>query len=134
MLIPWDALIGGMLLGVSALLLLLLNGKIAGISGILAGVLKPQQKDTFWRGLFIVGMIVSGYLFSNLGFSLPESYLMSQWWVVIIAGFLVGLGTNTGNGCTSGHGLCGIGRLSIRSIVATIIFMATAVITVYLTH
>ncbi|HIF9288178.1 TPA: YeeE/YedE family protein [Photobacterium damselae] len=134
MLIPWDALIGGMLLGVSALLLLLLNGKIAGISGILTGVLKPQQKDTFWRGLFIVGMVVSGYLFSNLGFSLPESYLMSQWWVVIIAGFLVGLGTNTGNGCTSGHGICGIGRLSIRSIVATIIFMATAVITVYLTH
>ncbi|MCG3810873.1 YeeE/YedE family protein [Photobacterium damselae] len=134
MLIPWDALIGGMLLGVSALLLLLLNGKIAGISGILAGVLKLQQKDTFWRGLFIVGMVVSGYLFSNLGFSLPESYPMSQWWVVIIAGFLVGLGTNTGNGCTSGHGICGIGRLSIRSIVATIIFMATAVITVYLTH
>ncbi|HIF9152252.1 TPA: YeeE/YedE family protein [Photobacterium damselae] len=134
MLIPWDALIGGMLLGVSALLLLLLNGKIAGISGILAGVLKPQQKGTFWRGLFIVGMVVSGYLFSNLGFSLPESYPMSQWWVVIIAGFLVGLGTNTGNGCTSGHGICGIGRLSVRSIVATMIFMATAVITVYLTH
>ncbi|MHA6605093.1 YeeE/YedE family protein [Photobacterium damselae] len=134
MLIPWDALIGGMLLGVSALLLLLLNGKIAGISGILAGVLKPQQKDIFWRGLFIVGMVVSGYLFSNLGFSFPESYPMSQWWVVIIAGFLVGLGTNTGNGCTSGHGICGIGRLSVRSMVATMIFMATAVITVYLTH
>ncbi|HIF9080587.1 TPA: YeeE/YedE family protein [Photobacterium damselae] len=134
MLIPWDALMGGMLLGVSALLLLLLNGKIAGISGILAGVLKPKQKDTFWRGLFIVGMVVSGYLFSNLGFSLPESYPMSQWWVVIIAGFLVGLGTNTGNGCTSGHGICGIGRLSVRSMVATMIFMATAVITVYLTH
>lgn len=129
--IPWYSLFGGMLLGVSATLLLLLNGKIAGISGILGGLFTPKAQDTAWRWLFIIGLVVGGVFGVRLfAAEVPLQYSSSTG-MLIIAGLLVGLGTRLGNGCTSGHGICGIGRLSLRSIVATGIFMLVAGITVF---
>ncbi len=129
--IPWYSLFGGMLLGVSATLLLLLNGKVAGISGILGGLLTPKAQDTAWRWLFIIGLVVGGVFgVLLLAAEVPLQYSSSTG-MLIIAGLLVGLGTRLGNGCTSGHGICGIGRLSLRSIVATGIFMLVAGITVF---
>ncbi|MUI55456.1 YeeE/YedE family protein [Aliivibrio fischeri] len=131
MTIPWLSLFGGMLLGVSATLLLLLNGKIAGISGVLTGLMTPKKKDYAWRWLFVLGMISGGsagvYFF---GAHVPTEYTISTP-LLIIAGLLVGIGTRLGNGCTSGHGICGIGRLSVRSIVATCVFMLVAGLTVF---
>ena len=130
--IPWYSLFGGMLLGVSATLLLLLNGKVAGISGILGGLLTPKAQDTAWRWLFMIGLVAGGVFGVRLlGAEVPLQYSSSTG-MLIIAGLLVGLGTRLGNGCTSGHGICGIGRLSLRSIVATGIFMLVAGITVFL--
>lgn len=129
--IPWYSLFGGMLLGVSATLLLLLNGKVAGISGILGGLLTPKAQDTAWRWLFIIGLVAGGVFGVRLlAAEVPLQYSSSTG-MLIIAGLLVGLGTRLGNGCTSGHGICGIGRLSLRSIVATGIFMLVAGITVF---
>ncbi|PXA73640.1 MULTISPECIES: YeeE/YedE family protein [Vibrio] len=129
--IPWYSLFGGMLLGVSATLLLLLNGKVAGISGILGGLFTPKAQDTAWRWLFIIGLVVGGVFGVRLfAAEVPLQYSSSTG-MLIIAGLLVGLGTRLGNGCTSGHGICGIGRLSLRSIVATGIFMLVAGITVF---
>ncbi len=129
--IPWDSFFGGMLLGVSALLLLLFSGKIAGISGIVSGALKNQAGDRVWRWLFIIGMVLGGIL-GGVAFSadVPTVY-DSSLWVLLLAGFFVGFGTKIGNGCTSGHGICGIGRFSTRSIVATCVFMLVAGITVF---
>ena len=133
--IPWDALAGGMLLGVSASGLLLLNGRIAGISGIVSGLMLPKQdegrSDVSWRLLFVIGMMASGLLAPAVGFTLPETLPVSSFFWVGLAGLLVGVGTKIGNGCTSGHGICGMGRLSKRSIVATCIFMAVAIATVF---
>ncbi|EKO3557668.1 YeeE/YedE family protein [Vibrio metschnikovii] len=129
--IPWYSLFGGMLLGVSATLLLLLNGKVAGISGILGGLLTPKAQDTAWRWLFMIGLVAGGVFGVRLlGAEVPLQYSSSTG-MLIIAGLLVGLGTRLGTGCTSGHGICGIGRLSLRSIVATGIFMLVAGITVF---
>ncbi len=129
--IPWESLAGGILLGISATLMLLLNGKIAGISGILTGLMTPKSKDFAWRLLFAVGMISGGVLgVVALGAKVPTSFNTSTA-LLAIAGLLVGVGTRLGNGCTSGHGICGIGRLSKRSIVATCIFMAVAAATVF---
>lgn len=127
--IPWYSLFGGMLLGLSASLLLLFSGKIAGISGIIGGLLTPNKGDIDWRILFLFGMVFSAYLVAPLGFSLPElpKTNMVQ---IVIAGVLVGFGTRLSNGCTSGHGIVGMGRFSIRSIVATLTFMAFAVMVV----
>ncbi|MGF1683615.1 YeeE/YedE family protein [Photobacterium minamisatsumaniensis] len=129
--LPWDALFGGMLLGVSAVLLLVMNGRVAGISGIVSGLLKPKQGEISWRALFVVGMVVSGGLAPFIGFEVPETLPVSSWLWVSIAGLLVGIGSKLGNGCTSGHGICGMGRLSKRSIVATCTFMAVAMLTVF---
>lgn len=121
-------LIGGMLLGLSAVLLLLFNGKIAGISGISSGLLSKIQEK--WRWLFLIGMVTAGYLSS---FVIAQPIQLTQSWFILGgAGFLVGLGAKLGNGCTSGHGICGVGRLSKRSIVAVCIFILTAMITVYI--
>ncbi|MGF1730005.1 YeeE/YedE family protein [Photobacterium kasasachensis] len=128
---PWDALFGGMLLGLSASLLLMVSGRIAGISGIVSGLLKPVSGEILWRVLFVIGMITSGLLATRIGFELPESLPVSSFFWVGIAGLLVGIGTKIGNGCTSGHGICGMGRLSGRSIVATCVFMAVAIVTVF---
>lgn len=129
--IPWDSLFGGVLLGISATLLLLMNGKIAGISGILTGLLEVKPKDYSWRLLFVVGMVIGGAISMNhFDVAIPFGDEHNHW-LVALAGLLVGIGTKLGNGCTSGHGICGIGRLSVRSLVATGVFMLVAAITVY---
>ncbi|EGQ7836721.1 YeeE/YedE family protein [Vibrio parahaemolyticus] len=128
--IPWESLFGGILLGISATILLLVNGKIAGISGIMNGIMSPKKGDYSWRLLFAVGMIAGGLIsVLMLGVAVPSTANLSLG-MVIAAGLLVGIGTRLGNGCTSGHGICGMGRLSKRSIVATCVFMAVAGLTV----
>ena len=129
--IPWESLFGGLLLGISATILLLVNGKIAGISGIMNGIMSPKKGDYSWRLLFAVGMIAGGLIsVLMLGIAVPSTANLSLG-MVIAAGLLVGIGTRLGNGCTSGHGICGMGRLSKRSIVATCVFMAVAGLTVF---
>ena len=124
-----QALIGGAMLGAGALLLMLTLGKIAGISGITAGALLPKGSERGWKLAFLVGLIIAPILTSQLGFGLPEA-LPGSSIALAIAGLLVGFGARLGSGCTSGHGICGIGRLSKRSIVATITFMSAAIVTV----
>ncbi|MFO6421933.1 YeeE/YedE family protein [Motilimonas sp. KMU-193] len=126
---PWSALAGGMLLGLSAVILLLFRGRIAGISGILSGLFTPHRGDTSWRVLFLVGMMLGALVLIPLGFSIPDMP-SSSLLLYIAAGFLVGIGTKLGNGCTSGHGICGMGRFSMRSVVATLVFMAVAIMVV----
>ncbi|EJG0778003.1 YeeE/YedE family protein [Vibrio parahaemolyticus] len=129
--IPWESLFGGILLGISATILLLVNGKIAGISGIMNGIMSPKKGDYSWRLLFAVGMIAGGLIsILMLGVAVPSTANLSLG-MVIAAGLLVGIGTRLGNGCTSGHGICGMGRLSKRSIVATCVFMVVAGLTVF---
>lgn len=129
--IPWESLLGGILLGISATMLLLVNGKIAGISGIMNGIMSPKKGDCSWRLLFVIGMIAGGLVsVLLLGVAVPSTANLSVG-LVTVAGLLVGIGTRLGNGCTSGHGICGIGRLSKRSIVATCVFMAVAGLTVF---
>ncbi|NTU38057.1 YeeE/YedE family protein [Vibrio diabolicus] len=129
--IPWESLFGGLLLGISATILLLVNGKIAGISGIMNGIMSPKKGDYSWRLLFAVGVIAGGLIsVLMLGVAVPSTANLSLG-MVIAAGLLVGIGTRLGNGCTSGHGICGMGRLSKRSIVATCVFMAVAGLTVF---
>lgn len=130
---PLAALLGGAILGLAALLLLWLNGNIAGISGIVSRVLEGQQADNLWRWCFIAGLVIGPLLVNKANFSLPERIEVS-WPVIIIAGLLVGLGSRLGSGCTSGHGICGIGRFSPRSIVATLVFMLVALLTVFVTR
>lgn len=127
---PLSALLGGALIGLSAAIFILLNGRIAGISGIMGGLLKPANKtDALWRGAFVAGLLLAPWLYQRFS-PLPESTIDTPWPVLIVAGFLVGFGSRLGSGCTSGHGVCGISRLSTRSIVATLTFMATGGITV----
>ena len=129
---PVTALFGGLLLGGAALLLLLVQGRIAGISGILAGVMGPFTAESNWRWLFILGLGCGGGIGFWL-FELPAPDLSQiRWPWFLVAGFFVGFGAKLGNGCTSGHGICGIGRLSIRSIVATMIFMLAGMVTVFI--
>lgn len=127
---PWTSLLGGALLGLSAVLLMLFSGKVAGISGILNGLLTPKKGDFLWRLFFIIGMASSILLLSPFSIQLPE--LSDQPLVFIIAGLLVGFGTRLGNGCTSGHGIVGIGRFSTRSIIATCVFIGVAAFVVFL--
>src|SRR5437868_14269629 len=131
---PISAAIGGGQIGLSAVLLMLLTGRIAGISGILGGLLDVRCEDKDWRIAFIAGLIVAPLIDGWMGYGMPPPELPASWAVIIAAGLLVGFGTRLGGGCTSGHGICGIGRFSVRSIVATVVFMATAVVTVAITH
>jgi len=127
-----NALIGGGLIGVAVSLMLLFNGRVTGISGIINGSLKPQKGDFLWRILFILGLFVGGLLLKILR---PESFtntLETEIYLTVIAGLLVGFGTIMGSGCTSGHGVCGISRFSIRSILATIVFISAGVLAVVL--
>lgn len=129
--VPWSSLIGGMLLGVSATLLLLINGKIAGISGVINGLISPKDGEFSWRLLFFAGMVLGGLLsVALLGVQVPNTEGIS-FSLIVVAGVLVGLGTRLANGCTSGHGICGIGRLSKRSVIATCVFMLVAGVTVF---
>ena len=126
------ALAGGVLIGLSATLLLWLNGRVAGVSGILNGVLFPTAGDVSWRAMFLLGLIVAAGLYMALvpGAPLPRTDYSRVG--LVVAGLLVGFGTRMGNGCTSGHGVCGLGRLSMRSLAAVLTFMATAIATTFL--
>lgn len=130
---PLSSLVGGVLIGLAAALLLTMNGRIAGISGILGDLLKTSLKDSAWRACFLFGLIVSPLLYS-LWAPLPEMQVTTETGLLVSAGLLVGFGTRMGSGCTSGHGVCGIARLSPRSIVATMVFMAAAMVTVYIRY
>jgi uncharacterized membrane protein YedE/YeeE len=130
---PGSAIIGGLLIGVAASLLALFNGRIAGISGIVGALFywKSAPQDHLpWRILFILGLLLSGWVY-QLFFTLPEISSKSSMTILIVAGLLVGIGTRLGSGCTSGHGVCGLGRLSFRSLVATISFMMAGFIACY---
>src|SRR5690349_7151729 len=129
---PVPALIGGLLIGTSAALFLVLNGRVTGISGILGGLIPPERGQAGWRLAFLAGMFVSAPVYVMAGGTLPPVALDASLPVLIVAGLLVGFGTRLGAGCTSGHGVCGIGRGSPRSFVATLVFMATAIATVFL--
>ncbi len=129
---PMSALGGGLLIGLSAAILLLANGRIAGISGILDGALKPGGSETSWRLAFLVGLLAAVPVMALAGYALPAVQVGKTLPVVALAGLLVGFGTRLGSGCTSGHGVCGIGRGSGRSIAATLTFMASAAATVFI--
>jgi uncharacterized protein len=131
---PIPALIGGALIGLAASLLLLTHGKVAGISGLYGGVFRAGVTDRGVRVAFIFGLLAAGAVARLVA---PDAFASSWtpvWPVAVLAGAVVGLGTQMGNGCTSGHGVCGISRLSVRSIVATCVFMGTAGVTVFVTR
>jgi uncharacterized membrane protein YedE/YeeE len=128
---PWSALVGGLLIGLSATLLLWLNGRLAGISGVLGELLPPRAPDSVWRWLFLTGLVVGAGGYAALtgsatpvrsGFPIP---------LLLLAGLLTGFGTARANGCTSGHGVCGLARFSVRSLVATVVFLVVAVFTTF---
>lgn len=127
-----SALWGGVLIGVSVSLMLYWNGRVAGISGILFGLLNPARGDTAWRVSFILGMVMGGLTLVILRPVALSGVVPVNGWVVAVAGFLVGFGTVLGGGCTSGHGVCGISRLSLRSIVATGVFILAGMLSVFL--
>lgn len=128
---PWTSLAGGMLIGLSAAIFILFNGRIAGISGILGGLLRPARGDILWRVAFLAGLVLAPLLFGML-VPLPVVQVDAGTATLVAAGLLVGIGTRYGSGCTSGHGVCGISRLSPRSLVATATFMAAGFATVYI--
>jgi uncharacterized membrane protein YedE/YeeE len=127
---PWTALAGGLLIGLAAAGFVLLNGRIAGISGILGGLLRPAQGDTAWRVAFVAGLVGAPLVYALFA-SLPEVHIEAGDGALVAAGLLVGLGTRYGAGCTSGHGVCGLSRLSPRSLVATASFMLAGFATVF---
>lgn len=129
---PIASLCGGILIGLSASLLLLSDGKIAGISGIVGELLHPVKNDIAWRVLFILGLLTGGLLFQVLSPEVFTPGITPSIGALTLAGLLVGFGTRLGNGCTSGHGVCGISRLSPRSLVSTITFLVAGAITVYI--
>lgn len=124
-----SALSGGALIGASASLLLLCHGRVAGISGILGGVLRGGTSDRDWRLAFLAGLVAAGVV-AAIAFPSAVGASPVSLPLVAVAGLLVGFGTRLGNGCTSGHGVCGISRLSVRSLLATVVFMLTAALTV----
>lgn len=129
-----NQIIGGMIIGFAATIMLLLNGRVTGISGIVGGIMNPTTQDKNWRFFFLSGLLLGGLL---LRFIRPEAYTLissANIYDYLLAGFLVGFGTLLGNGCTSGHGVCGISRLSKRSILATLIFIITGIISVVLSR
>lgn len=130
---PWSSLAGGALIGLATGMFLLLNGRIAGISGILGGLLRPIKGDVGWRIAFVAGLIFSPIAFS-VAAPLPTVRIDADAASLIMAGLLVGIGTRYGSGCTSGHGVCGLSRLSPRSMVATALFMLAGFVTVFITH
>ncbi|WP_144213753.1 YeeE/YedE family protein [Shewanella donghaensis] len=128
---PWSALIGGMLLGLSVTMLMLLSGKTAGVSGVLAGIFGANNKDRAWRVAFVIAMAASLLFDPLMGLESAALPDYSLTWL-LVGGLAVGIGTQLANGCTSGHGICGIGRLSMRSIIATAVFMLSAALMVWL--
>jgi len=128
---PWTSLAGGLLIGAGIALFALLNGRIAGISGIVGGLLRPNKGETAWRIVFLAGL-VGAPLVWGLFAALPEARVDAGYPLLVLAGLLVGIGTRYGSGCTSGHGICGLSRRSPRSIAATAAFMAAGFVTVWL--
>jgi uncharacterized protein len=126
---PWSALAGGALIGIAAALLLALNGRIAGVSGILATFVQRRGRAS-WQAAFIVGLVAGAALASLAGVGAIQASPVTRT-TLVVAGLLVGFGTRMGGGCTSGHGVCGVGRLSVRSIVATCAFLAAGMATVF---
>jgi uncharacterized membrane protein YedE/YeeE len=128
---PGPALLGGVILGIAAALFVLLHGRILGISGIVSGLLSPKTGDTNWRLILLLG-ILSAPFWAALLFGIPTvSVIDADWFAIIVAGLLVGFGASYGSGCTSGHGICGLSRLSPRSLVATVTFMGTGFLMVF---
>ena len=128
---PWSALGGGILIGIAVALLLLAAGRTAGVSGIVAGILKPNPGDLAWRIAFVAGMVLAPLVYAMIA-ALPPLQIAAGYPTLVVGGLLVGLGTRYGSGCTSGHAVCGVARLSPRSIVATLAFMLAGFATVYL--
>jgi uncharacterized protein len=131
---PISAAIGGVLIGLAPVLLMLLTGRIAGISGILGGCVATAHGDRGWRLAFLGGLIVAPLTGAVVGYGLTAPQMPASYGIIVAAGLLVGFGTRLGGGCTSGHGVCGVARLSPRSITATAVFMATAILVVALTR
>jgi uncharacterized membrane protein YedE/YeeE len=129
---PIPSLVGGMILGVAAALYVLLHGRILGISGIVSGLLHPKKGDWVWRLSLTLGLISAPFFAAILFGILPVIEVDASWTAVIIAGFLVGFGAQYGSGCTSGHGICGLSRLSPRSLVATLSFMTAGFLVVFI--
>lgn len=127
---PWSALVGGGLIGIAVSMFVLLNGRVAGISGILGGLLKPVRGDIAWRAAFVVGLVGAPLVYLVFA-ALPRPQIDASHGALVAAGLLVGIGTRYGSGCTSGHGVCGVSRLSPRSIVATVAFMGAGFATVF---
>jgi len=130
---PFSSLSGGIILGIASAVFILVNGRILGISGIMGGLLPPKVGDTFWRISFLLGFVAAPTIFQAV---IPVQYatvprIDATDWMVVVAGLLVGIGTRYASGCTSGHGVCGLSRLSARSLVATASFMGAGFITVY---
>ena len=129
---PIPSLLGGALLGIAAALYVLLHGRILGISGIISGLLHPKPNDVVWRLALVLGLLTSP-LWAALSFGIrPVVEIHTGWYAIMIAGFLVGFGVQYGSGCTSGHGICGLSRLSPRSLVATLSFMGAGFLTVFI--
>lgn len=127
---PWPAAVGGVVIGLAAALLVLANGRVAGISGIVGGILRPQPGDFAWRLAFVAGLVVAPLAYA-LAWAPPEATIDAGYATLVMAGVLTGIGTRYGAGCTSGHGVCGISRLSPRSLVATLSFMGAGIVVVY---
>lgn len=130
---PWASLGGGVLIGIAAILLMAIHGRIAGMTGILSGIIPPVGTDWSWRLAFLVGAIAAPLIYTLLGGTIPFAVPVSTG-ALVIGGLIVGVGVFYGSGCTSGHGVCGMARLSPRSIFATMVFMIATFITVFVTR
>ena len=130
---PWMSLMGGILIGMAAVLLMSIQGRIAGMTGILTGIIPPLASDWSWRAAFLIGAIIAPAVFiaagGNVEFAVPPSTI-----ALIVGGLIVGVGVYFGSGCTSGHGVCGMARFSPRSVAATAVFMVAAFVTVFVTR
>lgn len=127
---PWTSLAGGLLIGLAVSIFVLFNGRIAGVSGIVGGLLKPVKTELKWRLAFIAGLVIAPLIYSRFS-TLPQVEVDASFWQLLLAGLLVGIGARYASGCTSGHGICGVARLSRRSLIATASFMLSGMLTVY---
>ena len=127
---PWSSLAGGALIGLAAAMFALFNGRIAGISGVIAGLLKPTRGDLAWRAAFVGGLLAAPLMYVLMA-DAPTLQIDAGFGAIAVAGLLVGIGTRYGSGCTSGHGVCGLSRMSPRSLVATAAFMGAGFVTVF---
>lgn len=127
---PWASLAGGIVIGIAVAIFVLFNGRIAGISGILGGLIRPKRGDIGWRTAFILGLLLAPFAFTAFA-PLPPMHIDAGSGLLVMAGLLVGIGTRYGAGCTSGHGVCGLSRFSLRSLVATAAFMIAGFLTVF---